>query len=435
MRYRGYAELSSLPGELPRRDSAGRVAAESDFLRSYGAIDSVRARRELNTVVNAVRDAAHLKGSFPIIVYGPSLGAESFENNVLCEYLASNGYIVVASPSWGANGAMTTNMEGIDAQARDMEFLMAYARTLPYADAAHVAVMGYSWGGISNVLVAMRNSAATALVALDGSIAYWYHSTFKGGPGVSPDRLVIPTLFLKHQDIPLTPERRAQYGADTVFTFFDSLRYSDAYLVTLQTMRHQNFGALANKLQLSSSLTDGFIPDSAVTSVGYERVARFTLAFLNSYMKPARAIDALLTGPPEKNGIPNDEVTIVRRIALHPHRTVSDFVHTVGVDHLASAPEALARIRANDPTYVLPERDVNALAYRLFFSGHQTEAEGLCRLNVAMYPKSVAAYYSLAETYFLLNERARAIENFERVVALDPSNAGAVARLKQLRDH
>jgi dienelactone hydrolase len=435
MRYREYAELTSLPGELPRRDSAGRAAAESDFMQSFGTADSVRARRELNTVVNAVRDAAHARGSFPIVVYGPSFGALSFENNVLCEYLASHGYIVVASPSWGPTGAMTTDMEGIEAQARDMEFLMAYGRTLPGADAAHVAVMGYSWGGISNVLVAMRNSSVTALVALDGSIAYWYQRALMGGPGVSPDRLVIPALFLKRQDIPWTPERRAQYGADTTFTFFDSLRYSDAYLVTLRTIRHQNFGALFNKLPGSSSSTDGFNADSAAASVGYERVARFTLAFLDSYMKSVRTIDPLLARSPEENGIPAGEVTIVRRVALHPHRTVSDFVRTVGMEGLASAPDALTRIRAHDPTYVLAESDVNALAYRLFHSGHQTEAMGLCRLNVAMYPKSVAAYYSLAETYFVLNKRALALDTFERVVALDPSNAGALARLKQLRSH
>jgi hypothetical protein len=88
-----------------------------------------------------------------------------------------------------------------------------------------------------------------------------------------------------------------------------------------------------------------------------------------------------------------------------------------------------------DPSYALPERDVNFLAYQLFYSGHQSAAVGLCRLNVAMYPGSVAAYYSLAESCFLLNDRALAIENFEHVLALDGSNQGAVVRLKQLRMH
>jgi len=156
-----------------------------------------------------------------------------------------------------------------------------------------------------------------------------------------------------------------------------------------------------------------------------------------SYLKPARTVDPLLTRRPEESGIPAGEVTIERRTALHPHRTVSDFMRTAGMAGmagLAAAPDALARIRANDPTYLLPEADVNFAAYRLFHSGHQAEAVGLCRLNVAMYPKSASAYYSLAESYFLLNDRALAVENFQRVVALDPANAGAIARLRQLRD-
>ena len=157
------------------------------------------------------------------------------------------------------------------------------------------------------------------------------------------------------------------------------------------------------------------------------------LAFLDSYLKPARAIDLLLARSPMENGMPADEITVTRRTALHPYRTVSDFVRTVGMEHLKSAPEALERIRKSDPDYVLPESAVNELAYSLFYSGHQTEALGLCRLNVAMYPKSVAAYYSVAESYFLMNERTLAIKAFERVLALDPSNQAAVARLKQLR--
>ena len=131
MRVREYAELTSLPGELPRRDAAGRAAALGTFMRSFGGTDTARVQRELNAITAAVRDAASAHGPFPIVVYGPSLGALSYENSVLCEFLASHGYIVVASPSWGASGGMTTDLEGIETQARDMEYLIAYGRTLP----------------------------------------------------------------------------------------------------------------------------------------------------------------------------------------------------------------------------------------------------------------------------------------------------------------
>ena len=440
MRFRDYAALTSLPGQLPRPDSAGRAAAVTLFRSAFDGDDTLRVRRELDTPVNAVRDAPPAPGTFPVVVYGPSFGSVSFENSVLCEYLASAGYVVVASPSWGAAGPMTSDFEGLEAQARDMEYLVKVARTLPGADPARVAVVGYSWGGLSNVLVAMRNRAVRAIVGLDGSIAYWYFRAFAGGPGVAPDRLVVPALFLKRQDLPWTDARRKAYGPDTAFAFFDSLRYSDAYLVTLRTMRHQNFGALSDKLPVAPTTTDGFVADSATASVGYERVARYTRAFLDSYLRPTqpgrgpdRGLDPLLARPPEANGIPHGEVTVVRRTALRPLRTLDDFVRTVGAGALADAPAAFARIRARDPGYVLPEGDVDALASQLRDDGRRPEALGLLRLNVAMYPGSASAAYRLAEAYRQAGDRARAIEAYERVLTLAPSAAIVATRLKELR--
>src|SRR6185437_8992666 len=113
----------SLTGRFPGADRAARAAAEHLFAESYVQVDSARARRELDAPTPAVRNARSAPGSFPIIVYGPSRGGEAYENSTLMEYLAGWGYIVVASPSWGAAGPMPGDFAGIETQARDMEFL------------------------------------------------------------------------------------------------------------------------------------------------------------------------------------------------------------------------------------------------------------------------------------------------------------------------
>lgn len=46
---------------------------------------------------------------FPVIVYAPSYQASSIENFALCEYLASHGYIVISSPSRGAETRWLSN--------------------------------------------------------------------------------------------------------------------------------------------------------------------------------------------------------------------------------------------------------------------------------------------------------------------------------------
>ena len=102
--------------------------------------------------------------------------AMSWENADLCEYLASHGYVVVASPDMGSErrAAMTSgSWIGIDAQSQDISFLIGYAQTMPDADMSEIAVAGFSWGGISNLFAAARDNRIDALFALDGSMRYF----------------------------------------------------------------------------------------------------------------------------------------------------------------------------------------------------------------------------------------------------------------------
>jgi hypothetical protein len=63
-------------------------------------------------------------------------------------YLASHSYVVIAGPDMGATTrSMTMDLEGVEAQARDISFLIGFARTLPDADVSELAVAGFSWLG------------------------------------------------------------------------------------------------------------------------------------------------------------------------------------------------------------------------------------------------------------------------------------------------
>ena len=62
---------------------------------------------------------------------------------------------------------MTDNLDGINAQARDISFLITYAETLPDTDLSEVAVVSWSWGGGSSLFAAARDPDG-ALVSMDG---------------------------------------------------------------------------------------------------------------------------------------------------------------------------------------------------------------------------------------------------------------------------
>jgi dienelactone hydrolase len=44
------------------------------------------------------------------------------------------------------------------------------AHAMPQADLSRIAVAGFSWGGLANVLAAARDDRIRALVSLDGSV-------------------------------------------------------------------------------------------------------------------------------------------------------------------------------------------------------------------------------------------------------------------------
>src|SRR5262249_10862736 len=135
------------------------------------------------------------QGHYPVLIYAPSGSGVAWENADLCEYLASNGYMVLASRSLGVSTRdMPEDLEGIKAQAQDISFLITYAVTLPNADLSRVATVSWSWGGISSLFAAARDPRIDALAELDGSMRYFPGLVKKAGD-VHAEQMKIPLLF------------------------------------------------------------------------------------------------------------------------------------------------------------------------------------------------------------------------------------------------
>jgi predicted dienelactone hydrolase len=49
--------------------------------------------------MHAMKNAGAKAGTFPIILYGPSPGGSAYDNVVLCEHIASYGYIFASVAS------------------------------------------------------------------------------------------------------------------------------------------------------------------------------------------------------------------------------------------------------------------------------------------------------------------------------------------------
>ena len=387
--------------------------------------------RERVQVTKAFADARPQPGPFPVVIYAPSLSGSAIENADLCEYLASHGYIVLSSASMGRHSTgMTFDLEGIEAQVGDIEFLIGYLRKIPEADAAHIAVAGWSWGGMTNIFVAAQDSRISALVSLDGGFRY-QSARMKEGVAtglVDPNKLTVPLIYLSSK--PYRPEELHQFTAlDTSYDFLDQLKYNDAYFVQTSQMIHPGFSSLFIRFREDQYFTD-WTP--AEFSQYYSWVAQYTLQFLEAYLRNDAAARQFLKNEPEKNGVPRHLFDMDVREALHPAANIPDFARELAAQGFDKAVEIYEKARKNDPGFNLPERDVNRWGYQLLQAGKVNKAVAVFQLNVAMYPQSWNTYDSLAEAQEAAGDKQDAIANYHKSLQLNGQNQHAIGRLKEL---
>jgi tetratricopeptide (TPR) repeat protein len=385
----------------------------------------------------AVRDAAALTGRFPVVIYAPSFSAMSWENADLCEYLASNGYVVIASPDMGASTReMTSDLSGIGAQAGDISFLIGYAQTLADTDMSEVAVAGFSWGGISNLFAAWRDNRIDALVALDGSMRYFPGLVKEGG--VHPELMTIPLIYFAQGEITLEDQERyfkdEKNPAPNVlneWTHGDLITVHDLALVHVEhsSMYQRNEDAwkgFAEQRKGDYDREDGV--------VGYAWIALYTLHFLDAYLKHDANSLAWLKKTPAENGVPKHLMTVNFRAAKGEPATFDAFRAEVGRQGFDRLGDIYAAMQKEKADFKLDEDAVNAWGYDLMGDHHWAEAIDVFQWNAKNNPDSGEVYDSLAEAYAKSGQKQLAIDNYKKSLEKDSLNENARRQLKQLGD-
>lgn len=269
----------------------------------------------------ALRDAKASSSRYPVLIYAPSDSSISWENADLCEYLASHGYIVLASPSMGdSTRDMTDDLDGINAQARDISFLITYAKTLPDADLSEVAVVSWSWGGISSLFAAARDPRIKALAEMDGSMRYFPGLVTKAGD-VHPERMGIPLLFFTSEYPNFLEDFEKYYdgpSADRVGpNVLNAWRHGDLFTVNMVGMAHGEFSSMFQRRKSPQRFAEDQVADYGRddANTSHALVARYTVNFLDAYLKSDAAAAALLKKTPIENGVPKHFMAVSFRAA------------------------------------------------------------------------------------------------------------------------
>ena len=176
LEFGAYAELVGF--EAREKVEAPSVAAErgrretTDYLKSLGA-DSAQAAAALELPMLARRGASPAPGRFPLVLLAVGKDDSPVLHAAAGEYLASHGFIVAGTAGLGARERpMQWAAADLEAQASDLAFLLAWARTRPGADVGRVGIVAFSFGSGAALVVARRDSSIAAIVSLDGSIGF-----------------------------------------------------------------------------------------------------------------------------------------------------------------------------------------------------------------------------------------------------------------------
>jgi pimeloyl-ACP methyl ester carboxylesterase len=179
----------------------------------------------LDTPTACVRNAPPAEGRFPLVIYHSGHGSSFGDNSVLCEFLASYGFVAIGSAFQKPDGS-PFGVDGAWPSAHDMAFLVAAARQLPGVDPDRVGVIGHSGGAHAALTYgSLPGAAVDAVVSLDTTQDY--HGL--KDPGWEP----MTTLVLrnrKHFKCPLLMVA----GPAAFFALADTLQASRRYYFTVK---------------------------------------------------------------------------------------------------------------------------------------------------------------------------------------------------------
>ena len=433
MRFRDYAYLVAT--ELGARELTPAVKDEA--VNGFFLFFSTPGYRkpELDVLTEAVQDAEPAPGNFPLVVYGASINCPAFENSVLFEYLAGYGYIVVSSPCVGvASRFVETGATGAEAQARDILFLLGFMHDFPGVDHTKTALMGFSWGGMSAVLAAMRDTRIDAVVCIDGSIAYnkYMDDFITKSPYYNIDKMTMPLLFLRSKQIP--PEISKRYGGQPQEkdNFFEDLKNSDAYHIRFNHLMHGNFCSAFIKF-MDMKGPDKLESSPEEVNRSYNLACHYVHRFLDATIKGDTGALTYMSNSPQENNIPDGIIVKRFKKGSAPEPSFGEFIYRVKQEGFDKISAVYGEIKKEFPGFSLAEERLTDLAFLMSVQGKIEDVLLLLTFTLEVFPESSDAYYGLGEIYALKGDREAAIKALEKALELNPRSFMAEKKLKELK--
>ena len=112
---------------------------------------------------------------------------------------------------------------------------------------------------------------------------------------------------------------------------------------------------------------------------------------------------------------------------------VDTLFHVAIKKDVSTAIELYYELKNNHPDeYIFKQDELTRVAFTLIQDGKLKDAIEFLKLGITIYPESAPAYQALGIGYHMDGQGALAVQNFEKVLELDPSNNYAKEMLLDL---
>jgi pimeloyl-ACP methyl ester carboxylesterase len=385
----------------------------------------------MDTPTEAVRDAEAGPGKFPLLVLGQGLFYESpLSHFILCEFLAAYGYVVATSPLLGTRYRLVNiNVEDVETEVRDMEFVLATVRTLPFADPGKLGIIGYDLGGMAGLIMTMRHPEVDGFLSLDSGILDKHDSGLPSShPQYHEERFRTPWMHMA-QAWSIRPEKD-RIAAPSLF---ERKAFGESYLVHVPTSNHGWFSSYA-AMGITKAVPGYWGPSPSDPKPLYEEICRMSLAFFDAFLKRDGGPLENLLRAGQGSGLDDPAFKIEHKKGRAVPPPEAELVHLIIEKGMREAGPAIEKVRADHPGLELIDESVlNWLGLHfLLWWGREEEAVGVFELNASLYPGSWRAQEALGEACVDRGLRDEAIRSYRRSLELNPENGSARAALERL---
>ena len=268
MKYKDYIGL--LAQQSGKDNVNAQVVAVKQFFNNVAEIkgDTALLRKHFNGLAEsrtkAYKNIPVARGSFPLIIYPD----QASNQNILCEYLASQGYVVASAPLKGTySTGFDYSITGIESGINDLQFVLSVVRS-EFPVRQSFVTMGLGISATIALGLQMRNPDVAGIISLEGGITTGFEfNLIRQSSFFDINRINKPMLiaYAPHPDVKPA--------------ITDAYEYADRWLVSFPQSTEfyfLNYGVWESRMK-------GILgPAPGDTKSSFEQASRYVLHFLNT---------------------------------------------------------------------------------------------------------------------------------------------------------